>query len=101
MYFSERGMDRRSSHMTRNVSFRDFDWALLGLVMLIAMLGVMEIYSTTHHTRNFDGAHIKQIYWIAISLGAMFVVSLVDYHVLMNRWLLFYVPIILVLAFVL
>jgi rod shape determining protein RodA len=87
--------------MTRNVSFRDFDWVLLGLVMLIAMLGVMEIYSTTHHTRKFDGAHIKQIYWIALSVGAMFAVSLVDYHVLMNRWPFFYMPIIVVLAFLL
>jgi rod shape determining protein RodA len=87
--------------MTRNVSFRDFDWMLLGLVLVIATLGVMEIYSATHHTRKFDGAHIKQIYWIGISLGAMFFVSVVDYHSLMNRWPFFYMPLVLMLAFVL
>jgi len=85
--------------MTRNVSFRDFDWMLLGLVLVLATLGVMEIYSTTHHTRKFDGAHIRQIYWIGISLVAMFFVSLVDYHSLMNRWPLFYMPLVVALAF--
>jgi len=87
--------------MTRNVSFRDFDWMLLGLVLVLATLGVMEIYSTTHHTRNFDGAHLKQIYWIAISVVAMFFVSVIDYHALMNRWPLFYIPLVAMLAFVL
>jgi len=86
--------------VTRNVSFRDFDWALLGLVMTISILGLFEIYSATHNTK-FDGSHIKQLYWIGMSLVAMFVVSVVDYHVLMNRWLMFYVPMILVLGFVL
>jgi len=87
--------------MTRNVSFRDFDWMLLGLVLVISTLGVMEIYSATHGTRKFDGSHIKQIYCIVVSLGAMFVISLVDYHSLMNRWPFFYMPLILLLAFVL
>ena len=72
--------------MTRNVSFRDFDWMLLVLVLVIATLGVFEIYSTTHNTRKYDGAHIKQIYWIVISVFAMFFVALIDYHALMNRW---------------
>jgi rod shape determining protein RodA len=80
--------------MTRNVTFRDFDWTLLALVLVIASLGVMEIYSTTHHTLHFDGAHVKQIYWIIISIGAMFFISLIDYHALMNRWVFFYVPLV-------
>jgi rod shape determining protein RodA len=84
--------------MTRNISFRDFDWTLFGLVMVIASLGVMEIYSTTHHTLKFDGAHVKQIYWIVISIGAMFFVSLIDYHALMNRWVFFYSPLVVALV---
>ena len=80
--------------MTRNISFRDFDWMLLALVLVIAGLGVMEIYSTTHNTRKFDGAHIKQIYWILMAIGTMFLISLIDYHALMNRWLFMYVPLI-------
>src|SRR5947209_3694223 len=49
--------------MARYVSFRDFDWLLLGFVLLICGIGVTEIYSATLHTK-FAGAHIKQIYWI-------------------------------------
>ena len=58
--------------MSRYVSFRDFDWVLLILVLLICGLGVVEIYSATLHTK-FVGVHIKQVYWI---LGGM----LADVH---------------------
>jgi len=75
--------------MIRRVSFRDFDWTLLTLTLIICGLGLMEIYSTTHHSK-FAGAHLKQLYWILVGLVAMFVVSLIDYHALMERWPLFY-----------
>ncbi len=84
--------------MTRNVSFRDFDWTLLALVMVITGLGVMEIYSTTHNTRLYDGFHMKQIYSILISLVAMFLVSMIDYHALMNRWPFFYMALLAMLV---
>jgi rod shape determining protein RodA len=33
--------------MRRFLSFRDFDWLLLGFVLAICALGVLEVYSTT------------------------------------------------------
>jgi rod shape determining protein RodA len=70
--------------MSRYVSFRDFDWLLLAFVLLICGFGVMEIYSATLHTK-FAGAHIKQIYWITAGLAMMFLVSMVNYQMLLEN----------------
>src|ERR1700691_1402022 len=76
--------------MARYVSFRDFDWLLLGFVLLICGLGIMEIHSATMHTK-FAGSHIKQLYWVAAGVGMMFVISLVNYQVLLDRIHWFYI----------
>ncbi len=70
--------------MSRYVSFRDFDWFLLLFVLLICGLGVMEIYSATYGTK-FQGAHVKQVYWIVGGVIAMFLLSLLNYHVLLGN----------------
>jgi rod shape determining protein RodA len=72
--------------LRRFVSFRDFDWLLLVFVLAICALGVMEIYSTTIHTK-FVGAHNRQVYWILGGMFAMFVLSLINYQALLD-----YVP---------
>ncbi len=69
--------------MRRLVSFRDFDWVLLSFVLAICALGVLEIYSTTSGTK-FAGAHIRQVYWILFGLGLMFLVSMINYQVLLE-----------------
>jgi rod shape determining protein RodA len=75
--------------MRRLISFRDFDWVLLGFVLLICALGVLEIYSTTYGTK-FAGAHVRQIYWILAGLALMFLVSLLNYQILLENSLWFY-----------
>ena len=70
--------------MSRYVSFRDFDWVLLLFVLFICALGVMEIYSATYATK-FAGAHVKQIYWVIGGVVVMFLLSLVNYHVLLGN----------------
>jgi rod shape determining protein RodA len=76
--------------MSRYVSFRDFDWLLLVFILLICSLGVIEIRSATAHTK-FAGAHIKQLYWIAGGIAGMFLMSLVNYQVLLDRVHWFYI----------
>jgi rod shape determining protein RodA len=76
--------------MRRMITFRDFDWVLLGFVMLICALGVLEIYSTTAGTK-FAGAHIRQIYWIMAGLALMLAVSLINYQVLLENAHWFYI----------
>ena len=76
--------------MARYVSYRDFDWILLGFVLVICALGVMEIRSATIHTK-FAGAHVKQMYWVAAGVGAMFLLSLVNYQALLDQIHWFYI----------
>ena len=45
--------------MSRYVSFRDFDWVLLVLVLLICALGVVEIYSATLSTKFAGDSAIR------------------------------------------
>ncbi len=70
--------------MSRYVSYRDFDWFLLGFVLVICALGVVQIHSATEHTK-FAGAHLRQIYWILAGVGAMFLVSLLNYQALLEQ----------------
>ena len=71
------------SQMRRFMSFRDFDWTLFGLVGALCVVSVLEIYSATLHTK-YVGFHTKQIYWIAGGTIAMFILSRIDYHKLID-----------------
>ena len=70
--------------MSRYVSYRDFDWVLMTFVLILCALGVLQIHSATEHTK-FAGAHIRQIYWVVAGVGAMFLVSLINYQALLER----------------
>jgi rod shape determining protein RodA len=69
--------------MRRFSSFRDFDWTLLTLVMLISLISVLEIKSATLHTK-FHGFDHKQIEFLVVGLGLMFLISMIDYHRLLD-----------------
>lgn len=69
--------------MRRFMSFADFDWPLLGLVMLLCLISVGEIYTATLNTK-FTGFHIKQIFWILGGIVGMFLLSKVNYHRLLE-----------------
>jgi rod shape determining protein RodA len=69
--------------MRRILTFRDFDWPLLGMVLLLSTVSVFEIYTATMHTK-YSGFHTKQIFFIAGGLVAMFLMSKIDYHRLLD-----------------
>ncbi len=69
--------------MIRPSTFRDFDWTLFGFVMLMSIISVAEIYSATLHTK-FHGFHTRQMLFLAIGIPAMFLISLIDYHRLLE-----------------
>jgi len=69
--------------MRRFLSFRDFDWTLLSFVMLLSIISIFEIYSATLHTK-FVGFYKQQILWLVGGLLAMFILSLIDYHRLID-----------------
>ncbi len=67
---------------------RDLDWPLLGMVLLMSLISVLEIYSATLHTQ-FTGFDERQVLWILAGLGAMLFMAVVDYHWLLDQihWL--------------
>jgi rod shape determining protein RodA len=69
--------------MRRFISFREFDWALLSMVLLLCAISVLEIYSATLHTK-YIGFHTKQFFWITGGVAAMFLFSKIDYHRLLD-----------------
>ncbi len=69
--------------MRRFISYRDFDWVLLALVLLLSVISVLEIYSATLHTK-FVGFHKSQILFLLVGLAIMFIMSLIDYHLLLD-----------------
>ena len=69
--------------MARLSSYRDFDWVLLGFVLLLSVISVLEIKSATLHTK-FHGFDHKQIGFLAVGLVLMFMISLIDYHRLID-----------------
>jgi rod shape determining protein RodA len=69
--------------MQRFSSYRDFDWPLLGLLTVLSVISVLEIRSATAMTK-FHGFDHKQIQFLLIGVVLMFVISLIDYHTLLE-----------------
>jgi len=66
-----------------NARFRDFDWVLLGFVLLLSLISVLEIRSATAMTK-FHGFQQKQMVFLGVGLLLMFAVSMIDYHRLLG-----------------
>ena len=69
--------------MRRFLTFNDFDWVLLGLVLALSVISVLEIYSATLHTK-FVGFDKNQVLWLLGGMAAMFGISLINYHRLLS-----------------
>jgi rod shape determining protein RodA len=75
--------------MARYRSYRDLDWPLLLITLIICGLGVLQIYSATRDT-HWEDAWWKQLIWIGIALGLMWMVTSIDYHTLLGQIPLLY-----------
>ncbi len=80
--------------------FRDFDWLLFLAVLALVAIGLVEIYSSTIHTR-YAGLQVRQIYWILLGLALMGIATLVDYHLIIEHVPLLYLLGVLALIVVL
>jgi rod shape determining protein RodA len=74
----------------RHLSFRDIDWPLLLITMVICGVGILQIYSATMET-EYHGAWWKQLVYVLGGLMLMWVILAVDYHALLH-----YVPMLFV-----
>ena len=63
--------------------FRDFDWPLLAVTLVICGLGLLQIYSAT--LERFQGSWYKQAIYIGLGIILMWIISSIDYHTLMAQ----------------
>ncbi len=61
--------------------FTHFDWTLLGMVILIALIGILNLYSTTLEGEvSVTPLYLKQIFWLLIGLAVMMVIAFTEYR---------------------
>jgi rod shape determining protein RodA len=75
--------------MARYRNTWNIDWAMFVIALIISGLGVLQIYSATRGT-IWQDAWWKQIIWIAVAIGLMWLVTSIDYHTLLAQVPLFY-----------
>src|ERR1700716_3100803 len=63
---------------------RDYDWWLLAILATICLLGLIEIYSATKGS-SLAGMHMRQVRWLVIGFVAMFALSRLDYHLILDQ----------------
>ena len=63
---------------------QNFDWVLLFLLMMLAGLSILNLYSATYPIRDVGGSQvfIKQIYWFLIGFAVFFAMTTFNYSVL-------------------
>jgi len=78
----------------------DFDGRMTGVMLAIAVLGLLQIYSATHNS-DLAAAFPQQCTWLAVGLVAYVAVSNADYHnlVALSPWM--WAVIVLLLVYVL
>src|ERR1700732_3993705 len=76
----------------------DYDWWLIAILAAICTIGVLEIYSATHGSA-LAGMHNKQIRWLVVGFVLMFVLSWLDYHLILDQaWILYLIGVIALVA---
>jgi rod shape determining protein RodA len=77
---------------------REYDWWLLAILLAICALGVMEIYSATQGSA-LAGMHMKQVRWLVLGFIVMFILSRLDYHIILDQaWILYLIGIVALVA---
>jgi rod shape determining protein RodA len=61
---------------------QNFDWVLLGLVLIICATGIVNLYSAGYNRGEGTPLYVKQLYWLAVGLGVMLVTLTYDYRYL-------------------
>ncbi|MCF8127792.1 MAG: rod shape-determining protein RodA [Deltaproteobacteria bacterium] len=63
---------------------QNFDWVLLLLLLLLAGISILNLYSATYAIRDVGGSRIfmKQFYWFLIGFGVLFVMITFNYYYL-------------------
>ncbi len=82
---------------------QNFDWVLLLLLILLAGISILNLYSATYPIREMGGAQIfrKQVYWYLMGFAVFFLMTTFNYYALERFAYPGYIACILLLVFVL
>ncbi|HCB01400.1 MAG TPA: hypothetical protein DEP19_03365 [Anaerolineae bacterium] len=80
--------------MTRGLSWRNFDFLLLGAVVLASAFGTVMIRSAVAGNEVLQPVIIRQVYFALLGVVLIFLVASVDYR----YWLSLYIPIYIVIV---
>ena len=61
--------------------FRNTDYLILILALLLSIIGIVGIYSAGVNSTSSHDEYKKQIVWVVVSMVAMFVAWVFDYHI--------------------
>jgi rod shape determining protein RodA len=86
--------------LTSSRFWRDFDWFLLLVAVLISGIGLVEIYSSTMSmgTENF---FVRQAVWLGVGVVLMVLIAAFDYRLLIDNAVVIYLGALVVLGGVL
>lgn len=89
--------------MFARINWRNFDWLLLFVVLLLSGIGVAIIYSATRNSPDLVDYWQRQVNFIGFGLVALFVIAMLDYRQLsilaVPSFLLFIVALVVVYLF--
>ena len=83
--------------MRRALRLPDVDWVMLISALTLSVIGIMIIRSATVNIPS-EGYHLKQAYWLAVSVAAFFVGYFIDRRHLRRSAYLLYGAVLAVLA---
>lgn len=66
--------------MTARQLWRNFDWPLFWVVMLLTGIGIAMVYSATENTVDLSGYWLRQTVFAGVGLVALIIAALVDYR---------------------
>lgn len=86
--------------MAQYRSFRDLDWGMLIITLIICGLGVLQVYSATHDSPVVRWRDVwwKQMIWVALGLVLFWAATRIDYHTLLGQVPILYAATVLMLV---
>ncbi len=80
--------------------FTNIPWGIVGIVAVIALIGLTAVYSATYTSRGPSSLYYKQLVWIAVGLIMMVLVLIADYHTVSRYAYVLYAVLIVLLLLV-
>ena len=74
-------------------TFKELDWPLIIVTLILCTLGVLQVYSATAGTK-WNDAWWKQIIWVATGVGMMWLTAVIGYQALMSQVVYLYLGVI-------